>query len=117
MLRMTNDQSEWPGTMKIMICRPIDAVKSCASRLSVSTISKKTSIISLSYTDVSKRRAELFLSRLIEIYNRDAMEDKNKVTGTAYIAARSAKCSGDRWRILLLPKSPKRTVRRQMPLI
>ncbi len=81
MLRMTNDQSEWPGTMKIMICRPIDAVKSCASRLSVSTISKKTSIISLSYTDVSKRRAELFLSRLIEIYNRDAMEDKNKVTG------------------------------------
>ena len=35
----------------------------------------------------------------------------------AYSANRFEKRSGDRWRILLLPKSPKRTVRRQMPLI
>ena len=37
--------------------------------------------------------------------------------GGAYSANRFEKRSGDRWRILLLPKSPKRTVRRQMPLI
>ena len=61
--------------------------------------------------------AKRFIARLPLPTLRGDYQNKNKVTGTAYIAARSAKCSGDRWRILLLPKSPKRTVRRQMPLI
>ena len=46
----------------------------------VTTTSKKTSIISLTFKDTDKDRAELFLAKLIEVYNRDAMDDKNKVT-------------------------------------
>ena len=51
----------------------------------VTTTSKKTSIISLTFKDTDKDRAEAFLVKLIEVYNRDAMDDKNKVTGNTLI--------------------------------
>lgn len=51
----------------------------------VTTTSKKTSIISLTFKDTDKDRAESFLAKLIEVYNRDAMDDKNKVTGNTLI--------------------------------
>lgn len=82
-LYLTNTNVECPDKVKIIISRPVDVVKQCSAQLTVGTSSKKTSIISLSYKDIDKRRAELFLSKLIEIYNRDAMEDKNKITGNS----------------------------------
>ncbi len=69
-------------TMKIIITRPVDAMNRYSKHLTVSTASKKTSIISLTFTDTDKKRAEAFLAKLIEVYNRDAMNDKNKVTGS-----------------------------------
>lgn len=71
--------------MKMNICRPIDAVNYYSRQLTVSTTSKKTSIISLTFKDEDKKRAEDFLVKLIEVYNRDAMDDKNKVTGNTLI--------------------------------
>lgn len=71
--------------MKVNICRPIDAVNYYSKQLTVSTTSKKTSIISLTFKDTDKKRAETFLDKLIEVYNRDAMDDKNKVTGNTLI--------------------------------
>lgn len=82
-LRMTG--RKWNGTMKVFIDRPTDAAKRYSQQLTVGTASKKTSIISLSFTDTNKKRAENFLSKLIEIYNRDAMNDKNKVTGNTLV--------------------------------
>ena len=83
-LRCLSDE-EFPEEMEISIlCLP-DAVRACSSKLTVATTSKKTSIIGLSYTDIDKRRAEAFLSKLIEVYNRDALADKNKVAGNTLV--------------------------------
>lgn len=71
--------------IKVSICRPIDAMNYYAKQLTVSTTSKKTSIISLTFKDTDKGRAEAFLVKLIEVYNRDALDDKNKVTGNTLI--------------------------------
>lgn len=73
------------GATKVNICRPIDAVNYYSKQLTVSTTSKKTSIISLTFKDTNKKRAEDFLIKLIEVYNLDAMDDKNKVTGNTLI--------------------------------
>lgn len=61
------------------------AVNDYSGQLVVTTTSKKTSIISLTFKDTDKDRAEAFLAKLIEVYNRDAMDDKNKVTGNTLI--------------------------------
>lgn len=45
-----------------------------------STVASKTSsIINLSIADVSARRAEDILNTLIDVYNQDAIDDKNKI--------------------------------------
>ncbi len=72
-------------TMKVNICHPISAVNYYSGKLTVSTTTKKTPIISLMFKDTDKKRAEAFLVKLIEVYNRDAMDDKNKVTGNTLI--------------------------------
>lgn len=72
-------------TMRIIICRPVDAMNRYAKQLTINTTSKNTSIISLTFKDTNKRRAELFLAKLIEVYNRDALNDKNKVTGNTLL--------------------------------
>lgn len=41
--------------------------------------SKTSSIINLSIADVSARRAEDILNTLIDVYNQDAIDDKNKI--------------------------------------
>ena len=76
---------QFSEAIKISICRPIDAVNDYSGQLVVTTTSKKTSIISLTFKDTDKDRAEAFLAKLIEVYNRDAMDDKNKVTGNTLI--------------------------------
>lgn len=48
--------------------------------LSVTALSKNTSIIELSYIDPVGERAEDFLNALVEIYNADAIADKNLVS-------------------------------------
>lgn len=72
-------------TMKIIISRPVDAMNYYSKHLTVNTTSKNTSIISLTFTDTDKKRAEAFLVKLIEVYNRDAVNDKNKVTGNTLL--------------------------------
>ena len=76
---------QFSEAIKISICRPIDAVNDYSGQLVVTTTSKKTSIISLTFKDTDRNRAEAFLVKLIEVYNRDAMDDKNKVTGNTLI--------------------------------
>lgn len=83
-LRLQPGQS-FDRSVKVSICRPLDAMTHYSKQLTVSTTSKKTSIISLTFKDTDKNRAEKFLMKLIEVYNRDAMDDKNKVTGNTLI--------------------------------
>ena len=50
------------------------------SKLTVEPLSKTTSIINLSFTDVSKERAEDFINHLIYNYEEDGLIDKNLVS-------------------------------------
>lgn len=72
---------------KALTGKDIDVVKRNLKRvglaysagLSSSRASKLASIINLSLRDTSKERAEDVLNTLVEVYNEDAINDKNKV--------------------------------------
>lgn len=55
------------------------AVESWLNKLTVDELRKEASIAELSIVDGSPRRAEDFLNTMIEIYNEDWVENKNKV--------------------------------------
>lgn len=50
------------------------------SRLGVDAVSKQASVVSLSISDPHKEKARTILATLIDIYNRQGLDDKNKVT-------------------------------------
>ncbi|GAA4771936.1 MULTISPECIES: GumC family protein [Flavobacterium] len=50
------------------------------NRLNVETLSKFANVVEISITDRVSDKAEDFLDKLIEIYNRDAINDKNLIS-------------------------------------
>ncbi|MEJ7663189.1 MAG: GNVR domain-containing protein [Hymenobacter sp.] len=48
-------------------------------RLSVSAVNKQASILTLTLTDAVPEKGKLILNRLVEVYNQEAVEDKNAV--------------------------------------
>ena len=50
------------------------------SRLNVATLSKYANVVEISITDQVSIKAEDFLNKLVEIYNRDAINDKNLIS-------------------------------------
>ncbi|MDD6210890.1 MAG: polysaccharide biosynthesis tyrosine autokinase [Bacteroidales bacterium] len=65
--------------VEIIISNPINVAKSYLGSLSVSATSKTTSIVRLNLKTTNPRLGEVFLNKLIEVYNYDAVEDKNRV--------------------------------------
>jgi tyrosine-protein kinase Etk/Wzc len=64
-----------------IVVNPFDkVVASYQKRLIVNSISKTSSVVEISLTDPIVKRAEVFLDRLIEIYNDDAAADKNFIS-------------------------------------
>jgi tyrosine-protein kinase Etk/Wzc len=60
---------------------PLDAVVSgYLGRIKVSPISKTSSVVEISITDPVVKRAEVFLNKLIQIYNDAAAADKNFIS-------------------------------------
>ena len=60
---------------------PLDAVvRGYLGRLKINPVSKTSSVVEISITDPLVKRAEVFLDRLIEIYNDDAAADKNFIS-------------------------------------
>lgn len=57
-----------------------DATDACKSNLMVSISEEKSTVINLSYKDLSIRRAEDVLNTLIAAYKESWMEDKNQIT-------------------------------------
>lgn len=68
-----------PSTIHVFRSTLSTAVAECQKRLQVGLINDKTSILELSYTDVSTERAEDFLNTLISVYNENWVKDKNKI--------------------------------------
>ena len=65
--------------IEVSINRPINVAKGYLGSLSVAPTSKTTSVVNISLSETNRKRGEDFLAKLVEVYNRDAMEDKNKV--------------------------------------
>lgn len=60
---------------------PIDeVVRGYLRRIKVNPISKTSSVVEISITDPIVKRAEIFLDKLIQIYNNDAAADKNFIS-------------------------------------
>lgn len=57
----------------------VDIVESCSKKLKVSLIDKKSTVINLDYQDAVAQRAEDFLVELVEAYNQNLLEGKNKI--------------------------------------
>jgi len=55
----------------------VDAFK---NRLNINPMSKTSSVVELSLVDPVFEKAEIFLNQLIQIYNQDAINDKNQIS-------------------------------------
>lgn len=57
-----------------------NVVESFRGRLNVASLSKNSSVVSLTINDAVKEKAEDFLNTLIEVYNDDAIQDKKFIS-------------------------------------
>lgn len=57
----------------------VKTVEACQKKLAVALNGEKTTIIDLTYDDVSTQRAEDFLSTLTAVYNENWVKDKNQI--------------------------------------
>lgn len=67
------------STVDITIVQPLGVAKGYAGSLSIEPTSKTTSVATVSLKNTNKKRGEDFINTLLEIYNRDANDDKNEV--------------------------------------
>lgn len=81
-------------SIHIVILPLKDVVKSFMSRLKVLIINDKSSIVAISITDPTIKKAEVFLDNLIQIYNEDVAEDKN------FISENTSKFIANRLRLI-----------------
>lgn len=61
------------------IVNPLSVAKGYRSALSIEPTSKTTSVVTVSIKNTNKKRGEDFINKLVEIYNKNANNDKNEV--------------------------------------
>lgn len=71
---ITND-----GSVEVIIRKPLPVAKGYLNALSIEPAGKTTSVATISVEDTNKKRGEDFINKLMEIYNRNANNDKNEV--------------------------------------
>ncbi len=74
--RQTPDEA---STVNVTILHPLEVAKGYAAALTIEPTSKTTSVATVSLKDTDRKRGEDFINKLIEIYNRNANDDKNEV--------------------------------------
>ena len=68
------------GEALYVSCSPLKSVAmDYLSRVNIAPASKQASLIKLTIDDINIARAEDFLNTLIEVYNQDAIKDKNQI--------------------------------------
>lgn len=77
-------------TVKVIIYNPVLTAKNYLRNMEVAPTSKTTSVINLSLKDSNVKRGEDFLNTLVDAYNRETIDDKNRVAENtaAFINAR-----------------------------
>ncbi|MCO5235637.1 MAG: polysaccharide biosynthesis tyrosine autokinase [Chitinophagaceae bacterium] len=78
--KIPNDSANLIDAYLLNINPVKNTVNSYLADLSVQPASKTSSIIKIELTDYNNKRAQTALNALINIYNQQALEDKNKVT-------------------------------------
>lgn len=78
---LTNDRHpiQEDGTVEVTILKPLAVAKSYLRGLNIEPTSKTTSVATVSLEDTHRKRGENFINKLVEMYNRDANNDKNEV--------------------------------------
>ena len=93
------DSTDIKGQQTIMatVSSPRGVASDYSGALSIEPTSKTTTIAQISLKDTNKQRGADFVNKLVEIYNRDANDDKNEVaTKTAqFINARIEIINGE----------------------
>jgi len=69
----------FPQNMYIIRRGFVKSVEFCKQKLKVSLIDKKSTVLNLNYQDAVAERAEDFLVELVEAYNKNLLEGKNKI--------------------------------------
>jgi capsular exopolysaccharide synthesis family protein len=67
-------------SITIVISPLENVVENFRSRLKVTPLSKTSSVVELSIVDPVTKKAEIFLDNLVQIYNEDAVADKNFIS-------------------------------------
>lgn len=67
------------GSVDVSIVNPLSIAKGYRSALSIEPTSKTTSVVTVSIKNTNKKRGEDFINKLVEIYNKNANNDKNEV--------------------------------------
>ncbi|WP_418263888.1 GumC family protein [Flavobacterium faecale] len=84
----------WDGESEIIIRlnQVADVADGLRTRLKVNPVSKQSSVLELSLVDGVVEKSEQFLDHLVQIYNNNAIEDKNLISGNTskFIAKRLA---------------------------
>ncbi|MCG2618072.1 polysaccharide biosynthesis tyrosine autokinase [Terrimonas sp. NA20] len=73
-------QQAFNGAYFIKIIPVVAATSSYSGKLVIGAVSKQSSVVNLTIDDLHKSRAKVVLEGLIDIYNRQGLDDKNKVT-------------------------------------
>ena len=73
------DPDETTYKVRFVLLSQKNQIDALAKELTVVQTNKKANTIALSYTSSSPRKNEALLSKVIELYNRGELEDKNKV--------------------------------------
>lgn len=67
------------GSVDVSIVNPLSVAKGYRGALSIEPTSKTTSVVTVSIKNTDKKRGEDFINKLVEIYNKNANNDKNEV--------------------------------------
>ena len=67
------------GSVDVSIVNPLSVAKGYRGALSIEPTSKTTSVVTVSIKNTNKKRGEDFINKLVEIYNKNANNDKNEV--------------------------------------
>lgn len=67
------------GSIEVHVLRPLSVAKGYLNALTIEPTSKTTSVAAISLEDTHPKRGEDFINKLVEMYNRDANNDKNQV--------------------------------------
>ncbi len=69
-----------PLELQVYVSSPLSVAKGFVGSLTIKPTTKATSITTVALRTTNKRKGEAFINKLIEVYNRNANDDKNEVT-------------------------------------